>query len=204
MPGTGFRRLEEAHDINVTPFIDVTLVLLIIFMVAAPLATVDVKVDLPASAATPEPRPAKPIFLTVQADLTLRLGGCRRAGGCARRGAGPGERRRPRRNRRSRHHLSTANRRNHQSRSHCQTFRRQSPHRNRCSNRRHRPRLRQKCRCRPGLRSPNGSPLSDRLHRGRRRSRRHDQSSLHPPPHLRNPRPQRPQQPIGKAGCWRT
>jgi TonB system transport protein ExbD (group 1) len=66
--------LEEAHDINVTPFIDVMLVLLIIFMVAAPLATVDVKVDLPASAATPEPRPAKPIFLTVQADLTLRLG----------------------------------------------------------------------------------------------------------------------------------
>src|SRR5262249_14184663 len=66
--------LEEAHDINVTPFIDVMLVLLIIFMVAAPLATVDVKVDLPASAATPEPRPAKPIFLTVQADLTLHLG----------------------------------------------------------------------------------------------------------------------------------
>ena len=52
--------LEEAHDINVTPFIDVMLVLLIIFMVAAPLATVDVKVDLPASAATAEPRPDKP------------------------------------------------------------------------------------------------------------------------------------------------
>ena len=70
----GSDELEEAHDINVTPFIDVMLVLLIIFMVAAPLATVDVKVDLPASAAAPEPRPAKPIFLTVQADLTLRLG----------------------------------------------------------------------------------------------------------------------------------
>ena len=39
----------EMHDINVTPFIDVMLVLLIIFMVAAPLATVDVKVNLPAS-----------------------------------------------------------------------------------------------------------------------------------------------------------
>ena len=37
----------EMHDINVTPFIDVMLVLLIIFMVAAPLATVDVKVNLP-------------------------------------------------------------------------------------------------------------------------------------------------------------
>jgi TonB system transport protein ExbD (group 1) len=70
----GSDELEEAHDINVTPFIDVMLVLLIIFMVAAPLATVDVKVDLPASTAIPEPRPAKPIFLTVQADLTLRLG----------------------------------------------------------------------------------------------------------------------------------
>ena len=43
--------LEETHEINVTPFIDVILVLLIIFMVAAPLSTVDVNVDLPASTA---------------------------------------------------------------------------------------------------------------------------------------------------------
>jgi biopolymer transport protein ExbD len=42
----------EMHEINVTPFIDVMLVLLIIFMVAAPLATVDVKVNLPASSST--------------------------------------------------------------------------------------------------------------------------------------------------------
>ncbi|TJU87642.1 MAG: TonB system transport protein ExbD, partial [Mesorhizobium sp.] len=49
--------LEESHEINVTPFIDVILVLLIIFMVAAPLATVDVNVDLPGSTATPAPRP---------------------------------------------------------------------------------------------------------------------------------------------------
>ena len=56
------------HDINVTPFIDVMLVLLIIFMVAAPLATVDTKVDLPISNAAPSTKPEKPVFLTVKAD----------------------------------------------------------------------------------------------------------------------------------------
>lgn len=66
--------LEETHDINVTPFIDVILVLLIIFMVAAPLSTVDVNVDLPASTATPVPRPEKPIFVTLKADDTYALG----------------------------------------------------------------------------------------------------------------------------------
>jgi len=66
--------LVEQHEINVTPFIDVMLVLLIIFMVAAPLATVDVPVELPASTAAPQPRPDKPLFLTVQADGSLVLG----------------------------------------------------------------------------------------------------------------------------------
>jgi biopolymer transport protein ExbD len=66
--------LEENHEINVTPFIDVILVLLIIFMVAAPLSTVDVNVDLPTSTAEPAPRPEKPLFLTVKADLGLALG----------------------------------------------------------------------------------------------------------------------------------
>ena len=66
--------LDEAHEINVTPFIDVMLVLLIIFMVAAPLATVDVPVELPASSAKPQPRDVEPLFLTVQADLSLRIG----------------------------------------------------------------------------------------------------------------------------------
>ncbi|PHM37015.1 TonB system transport protein ExbD [Xenorhabdus innexi] len=64
----------ELHEINVTPFIDVMLVLLIIFMVAAPLATVDIKVDLPASTAKPQPRPEKPVFLTVKADQQLYVG----------------------------------------------------------------------------------------------------------------------------------
>jgi biopolymer transport protein ExbD len=66
--------LEETHEINVTPFIDVMLVLLIIFMVAAPLATVDVNVDLPGSTAAAAPRPDKPAFLTLKQNLTLSLG----------------------------------------------------------------------------------------------------------------------------------
>src|SRR5580692_9619098 len=66
--------LDETHEINVTPFIDVMLVLLIIFMVAAPLATVDIPVDLPAAAAQPAPRPDQPIYLSVKADGSLALG----------------------------------------------------------------------------------------------------------------------------------
>ncbi|MGE7370265.1 TonB system transport protein ExbD [Neorhizobium sp. NPDC001467] len=66
--------MAENHEINVTPFIDVMLVLLIIFMVAAPLATVDVNVDLPASTAKPAERPDEPMYLTVKEDLSLNLG----------------------------------------------------------------------------------------------------------------------------------
>jgi len=66
--------LAEVHEINVTPFIDVMLVLLIIFMVAAPLATVDIQVNLPASTAEPQQRPDKPVYLTLKSDLTLALG----------------------------------------------------------------------------------------------------------------------------------
>ena len=66
--------LVEAHEINVTPFIDVMLVLLIIFMVAAPLATVDLGVELPASAVEPQPRPDRPVFVTVKPDLSIAVG----------------------------------------------------------------------------------------------------------------------------------
>ena len=66
--------LGESSDINVTPFIDVILVLLIIFMVAAPLSTVDVPVDLPTSTATPQKNPDKPIYVSIKPDLTLFVG----------------------------------------------------------------------------------------------------------------------------------
>jgi biopolymer transport protein ExbD len=69
----GDESLNEIHEINVTPFIDVILVLLIIFMIAAPLATVDISVDLPATNAERSPRPDKPVFLTLKSDLSLTL-----------------------------------------------------------------------------------------------------------------------------------
>src|ERR1700683_300570 len=65
---------EETHEINVTPFIDVILVLLIIFMVAAPLSTVDLPVDLPTSTAVPQKKPDKPTYITIKADLAVAIG----------------------------------------------------------------------------------------------------------------------------------
>ena len=66
--------LDEVHEINVTPFIDVMLVLLIIFMVAAPLATVNVPVELPVSRVQSQPPDQEPVFVTVQVDHTLSIG----------------------------------------------------------------------------------------------------------------------------------
>jgi len=63
------RRARPMSEINVTPFVDVMLVLLIIFMVAAPLLTVGVPVELPKTAATPLPaEQEEPLTVTLSAD----------------------------------------------------------------------------------------------------------------------------------------
>ena len=62
------RRPRLMAEINVTPFVDVMLVLLIVFMVAAPLLTVAVPVDLPETDATPITEEVEPISVTIQAD----------------------------------------------------------------------------------------------------------------------------------------
>ena len=64
----------ETHEINVTPFIDVILVLLIIFMVAAPLSTVDLPIDLPTSTATAQKKPDKPTYVSIKPDLAVAIG----------------------------------------------------------------------------------------------------------------------------------
>lgn len=66
--------LAETHEINVTPFIDVMLVLLVIFMVTAPLSTVTIPVKLPVASAKPAPQPNKPIFVSLQLNGAISVG----------------------------------------------------------------------------------------------------------------------------------
>ena len=68
------KNYSENAEINVVPFVDVMLVLLIIFMVAAPLATVNVQVDLPPSNAEPTPNPKDPVFVSIQKTGQIFLG----------------------------------------------------------------------------------------------------------------------------------
>jgi biopolymer transport protein ExbD len=68
LSGSGGSSEEMNSTINVTPFVDVMLVLLIIFMVAAPLAAVTVKVNLPPAVAKPGTNPPKPVYISLQAN----------------------------------------------------------------------------------------------------------------------------------------
>ncbi|HWE98240.1 MAG TPA: biopolymer transporter ExbD [Caulobacteraceae bacterium] len=73
-PGGGRFQVEMNHEINVTPFVDVMLVLLIIFMVAAPLASVNVKINLPPANAKPQTKPPQIIYVSIKADGTYYVG----------------------------------------------------------------------------------------------------------------------------------
>ncbi len=72
--GGGKYAVEANSEINVTPFVDVMLVLLIIFMVAAPLASVTVKVELPPAVAKPSVTPPKPVYISLQPGGSIYIG----------------------------------------------------------------------------------------------------------------------------------
>ena len=64
--GQGGKTIEQNADINVTPFVDIMLVLLIIFMVAAPMATVSIRLDLPPATPPTDEEPKEPVYITIQ------------------------------------------------------------------------------------------------------------------------------------------
>lgn len=74
--GGGRFNLGQNSDINVTPFVDVMLVLLIIFMVAIPAATVSIKLDLPPAIPPPPnaPKPPEPTVINIQANGGVYIG----------------------------------------------------------------------------------------------------------------------------------
>jgi biopolymer transport protein ExbD len=72
--GGGRYNLGQNSDINVTPFVDVMLVLLIIFMVSAPLATLAIKIDLPPTQADPNP-PKNPTYISISRGGLLYITG---------------------------------------------------------------------------------------------------------------------------------
>ena len=72
--GGGKYAIEQNSEINVTPFVDIMLVLLIIFMVAAPLATVNVEVKLPVAVAPMQANPPKPFYVSIQANSRVYIG----------------------------------------------------------------------------------------------------------------------------------
>ncbi len=67
-------QVEQNAEINVTPFVDVMLVLLIIFMVAAPLATVSVELKLPDAVTAPHPNPPTPVYISIQQNGSVYIG----------------------------------------------------------------------------------------------------------------------------------
>jgi biopolymer transport protein ExbD len=68
-PGGGKRgRIDVTADPNVIPFIDVMLVLLIIFMIAAPISSVDIHVQMPKSKIEPSKRPPRPTWISIKDD----------------------------------------------------------------------------------------------------------------------------------------
>ena len=72
--GGGKFSVPANSEINVTPFVDVMLVLLIIFMVAAPLASVSVKIDLPPAIAPVSANPPKPVYISIKPDASIFIG----------------------------------------------------------------------------------------------------------------------------------